>query len=262
MAVALGGRGADASDAQLPARPLVGLHSHRGCPCTAGIPIPQNYPVGAKKRDARIARGQGIYAALFDAAPSLQSLFKTPRAVMAMRFMAGLNNISNTLQDPKALKVVVETLGFQHLDLEAGWARTSGMFEHVATRVNTKFSRSLRKIVRFKVRAGPAKCICISGNMRTDRKSSRLSEHQRLLASDVSSSERCTEAESVAMPYRFWVGNAWGLPRLAADESPLRLPRVRSTCVASLVRRMTSPAGLPKLIRQGGLLTIPHLTNL
>merc|ERR1719188_2294728 len=37
---------------------------------------------------------------------------------MAMRFMNGLMQIINSLQDPKALKVVVETLGFQHLDLE------------------------------------------------------------------------------------------------------------------------------------------------
>merc|ERR1712050_433555 len=30
----------------------------------------------------------------------------------------GLNQILNSLTDPKALKVIVETLGFQHLDLE------------------------------------------------------------------------------------------------------------------------------------------------
>merc|ERR1711920_123592 len=62
--------------------------------------------------------GEAIYAALFDSAPSLQSLFKTPRAVMAMRFMNGLNQIVNSLADPKSLKIIVETLGFQHLDLE------------------------------------------------------------------------------------------------------------------------------------------------
>ncbi|CAK0866717.1 unnamed protein product [Prorocentrum cordatum] len=68
--------------------------------------------------ESREAAGEAIYAAVFDAAPSLQSLFKTPRAVMAMRFMNGLNQIISSLHDPKALKVVVETLGFQHLDLE------------------------------------------------------------------------------------------------------------------------------------------------
>eukprot|EP00933_Yihiella_yeosuensis_P026151 TRINITY_DN20287_c2_g1_i1.p1 TRINITY_DN20287_c2_g1~~TRINITY_DN20287_c2_g1_i1.p1 ORF type:complete len:1012 (-),score=255.36 TRINITY_DN20287_c2_g1_i1:249-3284(-) len=37
---------------------------------------------------------------------------------MAMRFMAGLNSIIQSMGDPKALKTTVETLGFQHLDLE------------------------------------------------------------------------------------------------------------------------------------------------
>merc|ERR1719221_2484652 len=32
--------------------------------------------------------------------------------------MNGLNNIIQSLSDPKACKIVVETLGFQHLDLE------------------------------------------------------------------------------------------------------------------------------------------------
>merc|ERR1719394_1066830 len=71
-----------------------------------------------RSADSREAAGEAIYAAIFDAAPSLQSLFKTPRAVMAMRFMNGLNQIIANLEDPKALKIVVETLGFQHLDLE------------------------------------------------------------------------------------------------------------------------------------------------
>merc|ERR1740121_2344825 len=68
--------------------------------------------------ESREAAGEAIYAALFDSAPSLQKLFKTPRAVMAMRFMNGLNQIIISLQDPKVMKVVVETLGFQHIDLE------------------------------------------------------------------------------------------------------------------------------------------------
>merc|ERR1712217_476927 len=38
--------------------------------------------------------------------------------VMAMRFMNGLNQIINSLSGPKGVKVIVETLGFQHLDLE------------------------------------------------------------------------------------------------------------------------------------------------
>ncbi len=40
--------------------------------------------------NSREAAGEAIYAALFDSAPSLQSLFKTPRSVMAMRFISPL----------------------------------------------------------------------------------------------------------------------------------------------------------------------------
>jgi len=67
---------------------------------------------------SREAAGEAIYAALFDSAPSLQSLFKTPRSVMAMRFMNGLNSIISAAGNPSGLKIQVETLGFQHLDLE------------------------------------------------------------------------------------------------------------------------------------------------
>jgi len=67
---------------------------------------------------SREAAGETIYAALFDAAPSLQSLFKTARSVMAMRFMNGINAIITLCHDPAGLKTQVESLGFQHLDLE------------------------------------------------------------------------------------------------------------------------------------------------
>jgi hemoglobin-like flavoprotein len=71
-----------------------------------------------KVSESREAAGEAIYSALFEAAPSLQGLFRTPRAVMAMRFMNGLNQIVGSLDNPKNLKIIVETLGFQHLDLE------------------------------------------------------------------------------------------------------------------------------------------------
>lgn len=68
--------------------------------------------------NGRDAAGEAIYAAVFDAAPSLQSLFKTARSVMAMRFMNGLTSIVAAAQNPQQLKTQVESLGFQHLDLE------------------------------------------------------------------------------------------------------------------------------------------------
>merc|ERR1711941_240746 len=67
---------------------------------------------------SREAAGEAIYAALFDAAPSLQSLFTAPRAIQAMKFMNGLNQFVTGLSDPPSLKIAVETLGFGHLALD------------------------------------------------------------------------------------------------------------------------------------------------
>jgi hypothetical protein len=101
-----------------------------------------------RNAESREAAGEAIYAALFDAAPSLQSLFKTPRAVMAMRFMNGLNNIIAALKDPKALKVVVETLGFQHLDLEVTGPRTvifrDAITDLISVELGTQFTKKSR----------------------------------------------------------------------------------------------------------------------
>merc|ERR1711988_741796 len=68
--------------------------------------------------ESREAAGEAIYAALFEGAPSLQSLFVTPRAVQAMRFMNGLASFVEALVDPPRLKILVETLGFGHLHLD------------------------------------------------------------------------------------------------------------------------------------------------
>merc|ERR1719329_1802258 len=64
------------------------------------------------------AAGEAIYAALFEGAPSLQSLFTTPRAVQAIKFMNGLAGFVMALDDPEKLKVLVQTLGFGHLHLD------------------------------------------------------------------------------------------------------------------------------------------------
>mmetsp|Transcript_4707 Transcript_4707/g.13115 ORF Transcript_4707/g.13115 Transcript_4707/m.13115 type:complete len:1236 (-) Transcript_4707:77-3784(-) len=68
--------------------------------------------------ESREAAGEAIYSALFEGAPSLQSLFTTPRAVQAMRFMTGLNSFVQVLDAPPQLKILAETLGFGHLNLD------------------------------------------------------------------------------------------------------------------------------------------------
>eukprot|EP00933_Yihiella_yeosuensis_P015429 TRINITY_DN1346_c0_g1_i2.p1 TRINITY_DN1346_c0_g1~~TRINITY_DN1346_c0_g1_i2.p1 ORF type:complete len:1124 (+),score=272.40 TRINITY_DN1346_c0_g1_i2:107-3478(+) len=67
---------------------------------------------------SREAAGEALYGAIFDAAPSLQNLFKTPRAVMVLRLIMGMNGIINDMGDPSKLKVGVETLGFQHMEFD------------------------------------------------------------------------------------------------------------------------------------------------
>ena len=56
--------------------------------------------------ESREITGEVIYAALFEGAPSLQSLFTTPRAVQAMRFMNGLMSFVMALEDPPHLDVM------------------------------------------------------------------------------------------------------------------------------------------------------------
>ena len=65
-------------------------------------------------------RGQGINVvpmtlALF---PHLQR-FKTPRSVMALRFVSALSALVNAAGKPGQLKTQVETIGFQHLDIDS-----------------------------------------------------------------------------------------------------------------------------------------------
>lgn len=67
---------------------------------------------------SREARGEAFYTALFDAAPSLQLMFKSPKAVMAMRFVEGLTALVNAMGNPTTLFKEVEALGFRHLDIE------------------------------------------------------------------------------------------------------------------------------------------------
>lgn len=68
--------------------------------------------------DSKEAAGESLYAALFDSAPSLQSLFVTPRAVQALRFMQGISIFVANAHSGANLKAAVETLGFGHLNID------------------------------------------------------------------------------------------------------------------------------------------------
>merc|ERR1719183_690644 len=64
------------------------------------------------------ACADALYTAIFDAAPSLQDLFTTPKAVQAMRFADALNGYIVNIADPPALKTLVEAVAFAHMDKE------------------------------------------------------------------------------------------------------------------------------------------------
>lgn len=72
---------------------------------------------GASAQSQELA-GEAIFSAIFGVAPSLQALFVTSRAVHAMRFMLSVSNLLGTLENPAELKMLVETLGFNHLNIE------------------------------------------------------------------------------------------------------------------------------------------------
>jgi len=61
------------------------------------------------------AAADAVYSAVFDSAPNLQSMFTSPRAVYAVKFMNGISQIIGALHAPKALRVLVESMAFQHL---------------------------------------------------------------------------------------------------------------------------------------------------
>lgn len=99
--------------------------------------------------NSRQAAGEAIYTALFEGAPSLQNLFTTPRAVQAMRFMTGLNQIVNAMDNPAQLKVFVETLGFGHLHLEVTIPRVAifrdAIIDLLVVELGEKFTPAARE---------------------------------------------------------------------------------------------------------------------
>lgn len=59
-----------------------------------------------------------IYTALLLSASDMPQLFTSPRAIQAVRFMNGLNNLIAALPEPTKLRELVDALAFRHLNLE------------------------------------------------------------------------------------------------------------------------------------------------
>lgn len=97
---------------------------------------------------SREARGEAFYTALFDAAPSLQLMFKSPKAVTAMRFMEGLTGLVNAMNDATTLFKEVESLGFRHLEIDvtsirAGFFREA-LMDTIEDQLGSEFSMLAR----------------------------------------------------------------------------------------------------------------------
>eukprot|EP00435_Cladocopium_sp_Y103_P064572 s631_g26.t1 len=105
------------------------------------------------------AAADALFTAFYEAAPSLQHLFKTTRAVLAGRFFKGIHQIILSLQDGKEAKQVVEdlnpvfgwgdafgiviTLGFRHLELEVTGPRVACFREAVLDFFNAELGERL-----------------------------------------------------------------------------------------------------------------------
>ncbi|CAE7537410.1 unnamed protein product [Symbiodinium natans] len=80
--------------------------------------VQETWTAFCAKFDSREAAGEMFFTSLFDAAPSLQLLFKSPKAVVAMRFMRGVSSCIACASQKVLLKKEIESLGFRHLEIE------------------------------------------------------------------------------------------------------------------------------------------------
>uniref|UniRef100_A0A7S4V433 Globin family profile domain-containing protein n=1 Tax=Alexandrium monilatum TaxID=311494 RepID=A0A7S4V433_9DINO len=78
-----------------------------------------------KSCGSRDAAAEALFASVYEATLSWQHLFKMPRAVFAIRFMNGVQALVSALNDPAMLKLCVETMSFQHLEIEISAPRVA-----------------------------------------------------------------------------------------------------------------------------------------
>ena len=70
---------------------------------------------------SKIAAGEAIFTAIFDASPSLQATFKSPKATVAERFVKGFGEVVRSAGSKSKMMNCVQILGFRHLELEAAF---------------------------------------------------------------------------------------------------------------------------------------------
>lgn len=100
------------------------------------------------KSETRELAGEAIYTAIFESAPALHSLFKTPKAVQAMKFMNGIHGMVLLMGDGPALKDAVESLGFQHLHLDVTPPRVAVFRDAILDLLEFDLGRPFRGRIR------------------------------------------------------------------------------------------------------------------
>jgi len=68
--------------------------------------------------ESQSAADDAVYSAFFEASPSIQMHFTSPRGVLASKFTTCVHQLVMNMRDGFKLQKLVETLGFQHLHLE------------------------------------------------------------------------------------------------------------------------------------------------
>ncbi|CAE7525772.1 unnamed protein product [Symbiodinium natans] len=87
--------------------------------------------------------GEAIFAAILDAAPSLQTIFRAGTALVAGKFVAGYSQMVQSLRSPNQLMGVVEHMGFQHLEVDINIPRIAIFREALCDVVGSELGERL-----------------------------------------------------------------------------------------------------------------------
>jgi len=114
--------------------------------------VQQVWSMFLRNAGSRDAAAEAIYAAVYDAAPSMQSMFKTPRAVMVIRLMTGLSQIISEVHNPRGLKTAVEAIGFLHLHLEVTVPRVAVVRDAIVDLLQMELGDDMTPLARSGLR--------------------------------------------------------------------------------------------------------------
>lgn len=128
------------------------FHSFR-LPVFLADKIQTTWQAFLQKYPSREFAGEAIFNSIMEEAPTLQSLFKMPRSVFGIRFTISFTNIIGSCKDAALLKKLVETLGFQHMDLEVTAPRVGVVRDAIMAVVENELGVSLDPVVGCALKA-------------------------------------------------------------------------------------------------------------